>query len=124
MPKYKAIGVDRASQMDTVLVIEATTEANARAKAELRGVLVTEIRTGTDFYQNKPASPTPNPFKRKATPLRKTLRIIMFIITMAVFAIVWHDDVGNGWTHSLLIASGWALMPFSLFLSLFVNKAV
>jgi hypothetical protein len=41
--KYSVSGVDRESKMETTLVVEATTKANAQAKAELEGVLVTEI---------------------------------------------------------------------------------
>ena len=40
---FQIIGVDASSQEDVVLTISALSEANARAKAELRGVVVTAI---------------------------------------------------------------------------------
>jgi len=43
MPQFKIAGVDKESQLDTELVVEADTEANAKVKAELRGVVVTDI---------------------------------------------------------------------------------
>ena len=41
--EYQIVGVDTRSHDDVVITIEALSEANARAKAELRGVLVTEV---------------------------------------------------------------------------------
>ena len=40
---YKIVGVERELERDTVFVLQAATPANARAKAELRGVVVTEV---------------------------------------------------------------------------------
>lgn len=40
--KYRIAGIDRASKLETTGYYEASTEANARAKAELDGVLITE----------------------------------------------------------------------------------
>jgi len=45
--RFRVIGVDRDSGMDTELVVEAMTEANAQAKAELKGVVVTDVRAVT-----------------------------------------------------------------------------
>jgi hypothetical protein len=42
--RYRIFGVDRDSEMDTEIVVEAQTEANAKAKAELRGICVTDIK--------------------------------------------------------------------------------
>ena len=42
MPRFTIKGVDRESGLDTDLVVDAESEANAKAKAELKGVVVTE----------------------------------------------------------------------------------
>lgn len=44
---YIVVGVRRDTQEDVSLQIEATTPANARAKAELQNVVVTEVRAIT-----------------------------------------------------------------------------
>lgn len=44
MPEYEISGVDRESGLDTSLVIHADSEANAKAKAELKGIVVTGVR--------------------------------------------------------------------------------
>lgn len=41
--KFRIVGVDSATHYDTSLVVEAATEANAKVKAELRGVIVTSV---------------------------------------------------------------------------------
>ncbi len=41
--KFRVIGVDKETEYDTTIVVDAATEANARVKAELRSVLVTAI---------------------------------------------------------------------------------
>lgn len=41
--RYRIVGVDKASRMEVTDVITATTPDNARAKAELDGVLVTSV---------------------------------------------------------------------------------
>ena len=41
---WEVLGVDRASGMDTRIRVEAETAANARAKGELKGMIVTEVR--------------------------------------------------------------------------------
>ena len=40
---YRVIGVQRETEQDVEMVIEARTPANASAKAELRGVVVTSV---------------------------------------------------------------------------------
>ena len=40
---YQVVGVDVSSHEDVVMTIRALSEANARAKAELRGVIVTNV---------------------------------------------------------------------------------
>jgi hypothetical protein len=42
--RYHVIGVDRATEEDVELLIDAKTLANAKVKAELRGVVVTQIQ--------------------------------------------------------------------------------
>jgi len=44
LEKFRVVGVDRKTQNDTYIVIEASTKANAKVKAELKGLIVTEIR--------------------------------------------------------------------------------
>jgi hypothetical protein len=41
--RYRIVGVDKASRMEVTDVITATTPDNAKAKAELDGVLVTSV---------------------------------------------------------------------------------
>lgn len=41
---FKVTGVDRASKMDTTWNVEAMSVANAKAKAELEGIVVTEVK--------------------------------------------------------------------------------
>ncbi len=41
--RFIVVGVDKATGMDTRLVIEADTAANAKVKAELKGVIVTNV---------------------------------------------------------------------------------
>lgn len=41
--RYRVTGVDRASKLDVVQYIEAESAANARAKGELAGTIVTEV---------------------------------------------------------------------------------
>ena len=64
MPRYTVCGVDRESQLDTEVVIEAATAANARAKAELRGV-VTEV-----VGERPPPPPTSSPPPVRRAPGR------------------------------------------------------
>jgi hypothetical protein len=40
---FRVIGVDRATKMDTAWTIAADSEANARAKADLEGIVVTRV---------------------------------------------------------------------------------
>ena len=61
MPRYTVCGVDRESQLDTEVVIEAATAANARAKAELRGVVVTEV---VGEHQPPPSTSSPPPVRQ------------------------------------------------------------
>lgn len=73
MPKYRIRGVDKESSLDTELTIEAETEANARAKAELKGMVVTEIVSdGTT-----PAKP--KTVKEKPTPARMAARVACLV---------------------------------------------
>lgn len=53
--RYTVIGVERASGNDVEWVVEAASEENARAKAELRGAVVTSIRRPKDTLT--PAAP-------------------------------------------------------------------
>ncbi len=46
MPQFIVKGVDRESGFDTELKIDAESEANARVKAELKGVVVTDVSDG------------------------------------------------------------------------------
>jgi hypothetical protein len=41
---YRVIGVDKAKCLDAILRIDALSEANARVKAELKGLIVTAVR--------------------------------------------------------------------------------
>lgn len=41
--RFEVVGVDRETQLDTRLVIDADSRANAQVKAELRGVIVTAV---------------------------------------------------------------------------------
>jgi hypothetical protein len=41
---YRVIGVDRATREDKDITIEAASSDNARVKAELEGIVVTEVR--------------------------------------------------------------------------------
>jgi hypothetical protein len=41
---YEIIGVDRKTKMDTTWFVQAISKANALAKAELEGILVTDIK--------------------------------------------------------------------------------
>jgi hypothetical protein len=41
--KFRIEGVDRATKMDTVWHVDAASEGNARAKAELEGIIVTRV---------------------------------------------------------------------------------
>ncbi len=43
MGKYLLRGVDRSSGKDVEFVVEADTSANARAKGDLKGTIVTEV---------------------------------------------------------------------------------
>lgn len=40
---FKINGVDRATKMDTSWNVQATSEANAKVKAELEGIIVTDV---------------------------------------------------------------------------------
>jgi hypothetical protein len=42
-PSFKITGIDRDTRMDTTWHVKAESEANARVKAELEGIIVTEI---------------------------------------------------------------------------------
>lgn len=42
--RYEVIGVDRESKLDTTLVVNADSEANAKVKAELEGIIATQIK--------------------------------------------------------------------------------
>lgn len=44
--RFRVSGIDRQSKLETTGYYEASTEANARAKAELDGILVTAIGEG------------------------------------------------------------------------------
>lgn len=41
--KYRVSGVDRATKMDTSMVVHAESADNARVKVELEGVIVTKV---------------------------------------------------------------------------------
>ena len=41
--RYKVSGVDRASKMDTSMVIHAESATNAKVKGELEGIIVTSV---------------------------------------------------------------------------------
>jgi hypothetical protein len=41
---YRVIGVDRTTREDKDITIEAASSDNARVKAELEGIVVTEVR--------------------------------------------------------------------------------
>ncbi len=41
---YEVSGVDRATKMDTTWRVQAETRANAKAKGELEGIVVTSVR--------------------------------------------------------------------------------
>lgn len=41
--RYRCIGIDRETGHDTTVVFHAATPANAKAKAELKGMIVTEV---------------------------------------------------------------------------------
>jgi hypothetical protein len=41
--RWKVVGVDRATKMDTTFHTNADSEANARVKAELEGIVVTTV---------------------------------------------------------------------------------
>ena len=43
MPKFNVNGVDKESGLDTDVVIYADNEANAKAKAEIKGMVVTSV---------------------------------------------------------------------------------
>ena len=68
MPSFVVLGVDRQSGMDTRVRVDAESPANARVKAELKGILVTDVRnqdggaaTAPAFeadYQPPPAPPS------------------------------------------------------------------
>lgn len=49
--RYRVIGVDRDSGLDTELVMEGMSEANVKAKAELKGIIVTEVKISLDKAQ-------------------------------------------------------------------------
>jgi hypothetical protein len=53
--KFTVKGVERETATDTVLVVESETMANAKVKAELKGIVVTEILepTGARVYPEK-----------------------------------------------------------------------
>lgn len=42
--RYMIVGVDRESKMDTTWHVQASSAANAKAKAELEGIVVTDVR--------------------------------------------------------------------------------
>lgn len=75
MSKFRIIGVDRESGMDTEVVIHAETEANAKAKAELRGVVVTSVQLQPSVESFQPtyqpldlSSDAPNSSLHEFTP--------------------------------------------------------
>jgi hypothetical protein len=41
--RYRAIGVDKTTRADRELIVEAASRANAQAKAELDGLVVTSV---------------------------------------------------------------------------------
>ena len=43
-PRYKVSGIDSETRFETSLVVEASTPLMAKKKAELRGIVVTEVR--------------------------------------------------------------------------------
>lgn len=43
MPLYRVTGISKESGRDSSLVIDALTELNAKAKAELQGIVVTSV---------------------------------------------------------------------------------
>ncbi len=43
--RFRVVGVDRESKLDTSLVVHAESTANARAKGELQGIIVTNVTT-------------------------------------------------------------------------------
>jgi membrane protein YdbS with pleckstrin-like domain len=53
VPKFTIRGVDKDSRFDTNLIVEADTEGNARVKAELQGIVVTEV-VELDELQGEP----------------------------------------------------------------------
>jgi hypothetical protein len=46
MPQFTVEGVDRESQLETDLVIDASTKEAAKVKAELKGMVVTKVTGG------------------------------------------------------------------------------
>jgi len=51
---FTIVGVDRATKMDTTWHCDAASEANARAKADLEGILVTGIKRSTKTQNTYP----------------------------------------------------------------------
>ena len=89
MPKYTVHGVDRESGMDTELVVHADSEANAGAKAGLKGVLATRIVIN-DVAQTAPTTATPvtPPAGVDVQTIEQTSKKWKFITLMGIISLL------------------------------------
>lgn len=54
--RFRLYGVDRDSGMDTDLVVEAASEENAKAKGEIKGMVVTRVaRLKESYWESQPS---------------------------------------------------------------------
>lgn len=94
MAKFKVWGVDRATRLETELVLDASIEENARAIAEMQGVHVTRVETVT----------TPRRPSAAATPLPPAVPIAVGVVVLALLALL-------GWRIHLNRLDGRPIWP-------------
>ena len=68
MTNYRVVGVDKNSGMETAELIEAQTVGNAKVKAELKGVIVTEVFDPT----------LPPPIPRPASRMSESAKLMRY----------------------------------------------
>ena len=67
--EFKAIGLDKQSGLETELVIQASSLANAKAQAEVKGMIVTDVLAWNEVGQRSSVSAASNAKPGKVTAI-------------------------------------------------------
>lgn len=97
MPRHVVSGIDKITSRDREMLIEATSAANAKAKAEIRGLMVTQVILVPDQAQ---AGTAPLPLQTPATATvasasRNSVKTLLLIAAVSniVVGLMWASTV-------------------------------